>query len=85
MTSNEIKSLLDDAKCVNNCVPAGFQLALLIALIWDGIENGGFGSGGGAPDYIAYAGPPTDNPPTLAHIVVDVNGQQWMFWNNTWN
>jgi hypothetical protein len=41
--------------------------------------------GGGAPDSINYVGPPLVNPPALANIVVDSNGQQWQFWGGTWN
>jgi hypothetical protein len=37
--------------------------------------------GGGTPDSINYPGPPVVNPPALANIVVDVNGQQWQFYN----
>jgi hypothetical protein len=37
------------------------------------------------PDYIDYPGPPTVNPPALQNIVVDVNGQQWQFFNNAWS
>ena len=39
----------------------------------------------GAPDFISYPGPPRINPPALAHIVVDANGQQWQFFNNQWS
>lgn len=41
--------------------------------------------GSGAPMSIAYAGPPVDNPPALAPIVVDSNGEQWMFYAGAWH
>jgi len=48
-------------------------------------DGQGVTSGGGAPDYIDYPGPPTVVPPALVHIVVDINGQQWMYYNGGWN
>jgi hypothetical protein len=39
----------------------------------------------GAPDYIDYPGPPTVVPPALANIVVDVNGQQWQYYQGGWH
>lgn len=47
--------------------------------------GGGGGGGSGAPDSINYAGPPIVNPPALQNIVVDSNGQQWMYWGGAWN
>lgn len=49
------------------------------------LNNGAGGGGSGAPDSINYAGPPLVNPPALQNIIVDVNGQQWQFFNNQWN
>ena len=48
----------------------------------DGASGGGTG---GASDYIDYAGPPILTPPDLAHIIVDVNGQQWQYFQGGWN
>jgi hypothetical protein len=36
-------------------------------------------------DYVNYAGPPTNNPPALQHIVVDSNGRQWQFYQSGWH
>jgi hypothetical protein len=52
---------------------------------WNPISNTWVLVGGGAPDSINYAGPPLVNPPALANIVVDSNGQQWQFYNGGWN
>lgn len=38
-----------------------------------------------ALDYIDYPGPPNLIPPALSHIVVDSNGQQWMYYSGGWN
>ena len=40
---------------------------------------------GGAPDYVAYPGPPAQVPPLLQNICVDVNGRQWQYWGGGWN
>ncbi len=45
------------------------------------IANGG----GGAPDSIAYSGPPVVNPPALQNIVVDVDGRQWQYYAGSWH
>jgi hypothetical protein len=62
-------------------------MALLeLALLNQIAANGSTGGGGTlAPDYINYAGPPITNPPALQNIVVDVNGQQWQYFNGGWN
>ena len=52
---------------------------------WNPVSNTWVLVGGGAPDYINYAGPPIVNPPALANIVVDINGQQFQFFNGQWN
>lgn len=46
------------------------------------IANSG---GGGAPDSIAYSGPPVVNPPALQNIVVDVDGRQWQYYAGSWH
>ena len=51
---------------------------------WD-VENQIWVVQSGPASYINYAGPPLSNPPALASIVVDSNGQQWEFYNNQWN
>lgn len=43
------------------------------------------GGGSGAPDSINYAGPPIVNPPALQNIVVDSNGEQWMYFQGSWH
>lgn len=89
MTSDEIKSLLDDARCVNNCVPAGFQLALLIALIWDGVQSGGFAGGGGSGEMQSanYGGAqPNWTPASGTGIAFDISdGAQWNYWSGGWH
>ena len=76
----DITTLMDQAKCIGTCIPPGMQLAVIISLLDQIVTNGNT-----APDYINYAGPPTSNPPALAHIVVDSNGQQWQFYQNAWH
>jgi hypothetical protein len=39
---------------------------------------------GSSLDYISYPGPPTVVPPAVGYIVVDVNGVQWQYLENTW-
>ena len=39
----------------------------------------------GGPDYISYAGPPVMAPPALAHIVIDVDGVTWTYFQNQWH
>lgn len=78
------QSLVTPAVCNLSCIPQGMQDAVIISLLCQIANNGGTG-GGGAPDNITYPGPPIVNPPALQYIVVDVNGVQWQFFNNTWN
>lgn len=35
MNADDIKGLIDDARCINNCIPIGMQLPALIALLFD--------------------------------------------------
>jgi hypothetical protein len=73
-------SLATAAACIECGIPPGMQDAVIIYLLCQ-IANSG---GTSAPDYISYAGPPTTAPPALQYIVVDVEGRQWMYWNNQW-
>jgi hypothetical protein len=41
--------------------------------------------GDGVNNEISYAGPPTFTPPDGPSIIVDVNGQQWMYWGGAWH
>lgn len=36
-------------------------------------------------DSISYPGPPTVNPPQIDSIVVDSNGEQFMYWGGAWH
>ena len=81
MTDTEIKTLLDDARCVNSCVPAGIQLAVLIALIWDGIESGSFSGGGGSGGASNGSGPPTTAPSGTAGTYWDYTNKTLYMWN----
>jgi hypothetical protein len=76
-------SALENLAAQYSCVDRSLQLPALLALA-EQILAKGIG-GIGAPDYIDYAGPPLVNPPALQNIVVDVNGKQWQFFQNTWN
>jgi hypothetical protein len=69
------------AKCYTGFSP--IQLDAIIVTLLCQIASGG-GTGGGAPDYISYAGPPILNPPSLQNIVVDSNYQQWQYGPNGW-
>ena len=62
-----------------NCLPRQNQLPALIYLATQIL------AAVPPPDYINYAGPPTQNPPAVQNIVVDVNGQQWQYFGNQWN
>jgi hypothetical protein len=53
MTADDIKGLIDDARCINSCVPPGFQLPFLIALLFDA-------SSGAAPTVPCVNLMPTD-------------------------
>jgi hypothetical protein len=43
------------------------------------------GGGSAAPDSIDYPGPPVLTPPSLQNIVVDSNGEQFMYWAGAWH
>lgn len=45
----------------------------------------GFPIAGAGTTFINYAGPPVINPPFIANIIVDSEGQQWMFWGGEWH
>lgn len=111
----DTQQLMDDAKCINSCVPSGMQLSILISIfakianmntdpnaLMDGarcihscvpdgmkmsvlISLADSMSTGGAPDSIAYSGPPVVNPPALQNIVVDVDGRQWQYYAGSWH
>jgi len=83
MAQCNIQTLLNNAACFAN-LPPGMWDVIELQLLCE-ILNAGGGGGSGAPDYIAYAGPPTVAPPSLQNIVVDSNGVQWMYFNNQWN
>jgi hypothetical protein len=59
LTQDQIETLIADSVCINNCIPSGFQLAVLIYLASQ-IASGGGGGGGlagtGAPSAAATAG-----------------------------
>jgi hypothetical protein len=73
-----------ERQCVTakHCDPCPEPNPCLVALVKEIVAETG---GSAAPDYIDYAGPPTDVPPSLQNIVVDVNGRQWQYFQNTWN
>ena len=58
---------------------------------WNPVSNTwvliGVGGGAAVPDYYAFPGPPVGTPAAnnLQNIIVDVNGQQWMYWGGQWN
>jgi len=81
--STDPNVLLQQAACME-CIPAGAQPEVIISLLCQIVNNGGAG-GSGAPDSINYAGPPILNPPALQNIVVDSNGQQWMYYAAAWH
>ena len=56
---------------------------VILVKILDALNAGG-GGGGGTVDYIAYSGPPAVNPPNIQHVVVDVDGRQWQYFNGAW-
>lgn len=80
MAATDPQSLLSTVACYN----CNYSWPLLELALLQIIANN-TGAGGGAADYINYAGPPTSNPPAIQNIVVDVNGVQWQFFNNQWN
>ena len=99
MTHKQLLAALLYVQCTANgmnCTPSSLVSAseclrcamtekqLLAALVYIQCTNNGGGGGGGAPDFINYAGPPVDNPPTLAYIVVDVNYRQWQYGSSGW-
>ena len=77
-------SLVAGAACIECGIPPGLADAVIISLLCQIVNNGGAG-GSGAPDSINYAGPPILNPPALQNIVVDSNGQQWMYYAAAWH
>lgn len=84
MADTSAQTLIENGRCFNcfGSTDMGGLIELgLLKIIGDNIGSGG----GSAPDSIDYAGPPLLNPPALQNIVVDVNGQQWQFFNNQWN
>jgi len=42
----DTNALINDARCVANCIPTGMQVAVLISLAAQIIANGGTGGGG---------------------------------------
>ena len=87
-SDNPDVSMNGEVDWLNN-VPQGKQRAIYLSLLQSiagslqAIAQNGIGSG--APDYYASPGPPNLPPPAYQHIVVDSNGRQWQYFNNTWN
>jgi len=75
-------NLADAAKCYTGFSP--IQLDAIITVLLCQIASGG-GTGGGAPDYINYPGPPVLNPPSLQNIVVDSQKEIWAYVGGSWN
>lgn len=88
----DTNSLLDSAKCYNNCIPQGMQMAVLIYLMCQIANNGtGGGGGGGTAQLVTYTSGTPANPANTANpaIAYDPTGNlPTMGWNTTtqsWN
>jgi len=79
-------TLLNDAKCIEACVPPGALLAVEIALLCALIEQGGVGGGGGS-QITQGRSPAAPDDPTLPALDYPVGGGSLLQWDvpsQTW-
>lgn len=86
---------MNDARCLDQCIPAGYQMAVLIALIADAISSGGtIGGGGGGGGTVGgeiragnYGGTiPNWTPASGVGIGFDTSdGTQYNYYSGAWH
>ena len=54
----DVDTLLDDAKCLDQCIPDGSKMSVLISLACQLVQQGGGGGGSGAQQVYKNAGDP---------------------------
>ena len=78
------QTLVDEAKCIFECVPQGMQLPVLIATLCQILAQGGIGQVF-ADNY--GGNPPTFTPTATAAIAFDTSnaGHQYNWWGGAWH
>ena len=77
--------LMNNARCINQCIPDGEKLAVLISVFYQLLQNGTGGGGGGGSGYQQITGgvvDPVAAPVNPAVINLYVNTASGVIW--TW-
>ncbi len=74
----DTNALIEGAKCIQQCIPLGMQMAVLISLA-DQINSGG-GGGGGSTCLGRSVGPPVWVPAAGCAAAINFDDQGGMWW-----
>jgi hypothetical protein len=84
MPTPNTDQLMNDARCIDKCIPDGEKMAVLVSVLYQLLQNGTGGGGGGAVQQITSGNAdPVSAPATPAIVNLYVNLTSGTIWQ--WN